>query len=122
MSATIRAILSLAIVGMVALGVEPARTDDGPLLINKHQAAGLTCAQCHRESPPRSLPANSVCVGCHGDQAKLAALTTKSDPNPHAPPHLPAGETQVCADCHHVHKQSEVSCSDCHRSFHFNIK
>ena len=43
-------------------------------------------------------------------------------PNPHAPPHLPAGEAQFCAECHHVHRPSEVSCTSCHREFNFNQK
>jgi len=44
-----------------------------------------------------------TCLGCHGDQQELANKTKEASPNPHAPPHLPAGETQVCAECHHVH-------------------
>jgi nitrate/TMAO reductase-like tetraheme cytochrome c subunit len=95
---------------------------DNKLLIDRHKAAGLECGSCHSESPPQAAPSNSKCIGCHGDQAKLAAQTKYASPNPHAPPHLSPGETQACQDCHHVHKQSEITCTDCHRSFQFNIK
>jgi len=33
-----------------------------------------------------------------------------------APPHLPAGETQICTECHHVYRKSEAFCSNCHPS------
>ena len=33
-----------------------------------------------------------------------------------------AGDTQACNDCHHVHKASEVACTECHRGFKFNVK
>jgi hypothetical protein len=94
---------------------------DGRLLA-RHQAAGQTCSACHRETPPAVKPAVAVCQACHGDQGKLAAATAKADPNPHAPPHLEAGGTQTCGECHSIHKQSEVSCTDCHRGFQFNVK
>ena len=99
----------------------PSAAQDGRLLA-KHQGAGQSCAACHRERPPSKRPETATCFGCHGDQAKLAAATAKAQPNPHAPPHLEAGASQACGDCHSVHKQSEVSCSDCHRSFEFNVK
>lgn len=95
--------------------------EDGRLLA-RHQAAGQTCTACHTEQPPQAKPANASCLGCHGDQAAIAAKTVKADPNPHAPPHLEKGGTQTCGDCHSIHKQSEVSCSDCHRGFTFNVK
>jgi len=95
---------------------------DGPLLLERHQAAGVRCASCHKEEPPHTKPLNGVCVGCHGDQEKLAGLSSKATPNPHAPPHLAPGETQACDDCHHVHRPSEVSCADCHHSFQFDVK
>jgi hypothetical protein len=96
--------------------------NDRPLLIETHRAAGVECAQCHREQPPKLPPANAVCLGCHGQQQALASKTSAASPNPHAPPHLAEGETQVCTDCHHVHRRSEVSCSTCHPDFYFDVK
>jgi fumarate reductase flavoprotein subunit len=109
---------------VVAASVTTAnlRAADQPLLIEKHKAAGLNCAQCHHERPPSTAPANTACAVCHGDQQALADKTRDAFPNPHAPPHLAAGNTQTCAECHHVHRPSEVSCGVCHREFFFNVK
>ncbi|MGZ5874323.1 MAG: cytochrome c3 family protein [Bradyrhizobium sp.] len=98
------------------------QADDHPLLIETHRAAGLKCAQCHQQQPPRLAPSVSTCLACHGDQAALANRTSGASPNPHAPPHLPSGEIQICGECHHVHRKSEVSCNTCHREFHFDVK
>ena len=113
--------MSLTIVGLVAM-IGVAVTSERPLLIEIHKSRGVTCTQCHKESPALLVPANDVCTRCHGDQEKLAARTATADPNPHTSPHLPRGATPICADCHHIHRPSEVSCSDCHRSFRFNVK
>ena len=96
--------------------------DERPLLFETHRAAGLKCAQCHQEQPPRLAAPNSICLGCHGDQQALANKTSAAIPNPHAPPHLAAGEIQACNECHHIHRKSEVSCSTCHREFYFDVK
>ncbi len=95
---------------------------DGDSLLQVHRNAGLNCTSCHTESPPQQASPDSKCTGCHGDQAAVGARTKNLTPNPHAPPHLAAGETQDCAECHHVHKTSEVTCTDCHHSFQFNMK
>lgn len=95
---------------------------DRPLLIDIHRAAGLKCAQCHHEQPPTLAPAVTTCLGCHGDQRTLANKTSGAIPDPHAPPHLAAGEVQNCNECHHVHRKSEISCSTCHRDFEFDVK
>jgi ribosomal protein L37AE/L43A len=116
-------LLSLAAGGLVMLcGVSAVRTSERSLLIEAHQAKGVSCGQCHKETAARSASTNQDCTDCHGDQTSLALRTAKADPNPHASPHLPQGQTQVCSDCHHIHKPSEVACSDCHRSFKFNVK
>jgi hypothetical protein len=36
------------------------------LLADLHQAKGLSCAACHKESPPKSAVPDQVCVACHG--------------------------------------------------------
>lgn len=111
----------VALVAALLVANLPLSAQDGRLLA-KHQSAGQSCAACHAETPPQKKPAPAACAGCHGNQAAIAAKTAKADPNPHAPPHLAAGEGQVCTDCHSVHKQSEVTCTDCHRGFTFNAK
>jgi hypothetical protein len=121
MLAAFRAFTVIVVAGLTLALAAPSSAQDGRLLA-KHQAAGQACAACHRESPPSKKPAAAICQSCHGDQSKLAAATSKADPNPHAPPHLAAGESQVCGDCHSVHKQSDITCTDCHRGFNFNVK
>jgi Cytochrome c3 len=92
------------------------------LLIAAHRTTGVTCAQCHQEKPPARSPSSNVCLTCHGDQQALAKKTEGASPNPHAAPHATPGETQVCTECHHVHRPSEVTCTSCHRDFFFNVK
>ena len=109
---------------VVALGIWLAASDGAmaQALLELHQSRGLTCISCHAESLPQKAPASSKCADCHGDEAAVANRTSNKTPNPHAPPHLAPGETQNCEECHHVHKPSEVTCTDCHHSFNFDIK
>ena len=79
-------------------------------LIDKHVAAGLTCAKCHIESTAKA-PQTETCLACHGGTyAKLAAMKQGEQPNPHA---SHRGEV-ACAECHHVHKASVTLCNQCH--------
>ena len=103
-----------------ALPLTATAVDTTPML-EKHQAAGKKCASCHKESGAKKPVANKVCQDCHGPQPKLAERTAQAHPNPHAPPHLAAGEAQACNDCHKAHQPSEVACNECHRGFKFNI-
>jgi len=92
-----------------------AQTPTGPgsghgHLIDRHTAAGLTCASCHRDAPPPKAPEMAVCTACHGSYSQIAAKTASDQSNPHAS-HL--GELP-CAACHHVHRASESFCEQCH--------
>lgn len=79
-------------------------------LIDKHLAAGLNCASCHKESPPAKAPEMSMCESCHGSYDQIAAKTASDDPNPHQ-----SHQGQVpCETCHHVHQASESFCDQCH--------
>ena len=79
-------------------------------LIDKHVAAGLACNKCHTESTAKP-PEMATCLACHGGTyAKLAAMTNKDQPNPHA---WHRGDV-LCSECHHVHKASVTLCSQCH--------
>jgi hypothetical protein len=80
-------------------------------LIDKHLAAGLTCNKCHTESPPAKGPEMATCLACHGGTyEKLATMTEKDQPNPHASHQGPL----PCSSCHHVHAASQTFCNNCH--------
>jgi hypothetical protein len=79
-------------------------------LIDKHVAASMSCAQCHMPNTA-SPPTTATCLSCHGGTyEKLAAVTAKDEPNPHA---SHRGDVD-CAECHHVHKVSVTLCNQCH--------
>lgn len=112
---------ALACAALLVLATGGAFAQD---LAKVHADAKVACAKCHVQAKPAKSPAkpNASCVTCHGPQKALAEKTAAAKPNPHAPPHLAAGDTQACNDCHHVHKASEVACTECHRGFKFNVK
>jgi len=79
-------------------------------LIDKHVTKGVSCAQCHTNSTA-TPPTMATCLSCHGGTyEKLAAITVKDQPNPHA---SHRGDVD-CAECHHVHKASVTLCNQCH--------
>ncbi len=86
------------------------------LLEEKHKSAGLACDACHKESPPARKVPMEVCTSCHGDYARLAEATKKSEPNPHDSHEGPI----ACEKCHHNHKPSENYCAACH-NFGFKV-
>jgi fumarate reductase flavoprotein subunit len=100
-------------VALNALAQSPATSAPGAghgFLIDKHVAAGLACNKCHNESMAKA-PEMATCLSCHGGTyAKLASMTNKDQPNPHA---SHRGEVP-CAECHHVHKASVTLCTQCH--------
>jgi hypothetical protein len=96
-----------------ALAQAPAPGAGHGFLIDKHLAAGVTCAQCHTQTTA-TPPNTATCLSCHGaTYGKLAELTAKDNPNPHA---SHQGELD-CNECHHVHVASETLCSQCHNNF-----
>jgi len=79
-------------------------------LIDKHMKANVDCAKCHTQSTA-TPPTMVTCLSCHGGTyEKLAAMTEKDMPNPHA---SHRGDVD-CDQCHHVHKASETVCNQCH--------
>jgi hypothetical protein len=107
---TIYAFLLLLVLNIVLyLGVA-AGADKTNFLADRHQGQGMTCATCHKESPPKASVPDARCNSCHGPYAGLAELTKKVEPNPHAS-HL--GDL-ACDTCHHGHKPSVDHCSSCH--------
>jgi|WetSurMetagenome_2_1015567.scaffolds.fasta_scaffold118400_2 hypothetical protein len=105
---------------LLLLGGLAAAQPATPLLA-KHQAAGVTCATCHPETPPATAVQAPTCLGCHGDAAKLAAATWRAAPNPHAPSHLVDPASPQCDICHHLHRPSENACVRCHKGFVFQV-
>jgi Cytochrome c3 len=100
---------------LLALCLVPALARADARLVERHTAAGVACAGCHREAPPPAAAAPSVCVSCHG-YAAVAAKTAKDEPNPHA---SHRGDLP-CDSCHHVHKPSVDFCVQCH-DFGFKV-
>ena len=76
------------------------------LLGDKHQANGMSCSDCHKETSPSNDVPTSVCMDCHEDYQKEAA----SNINPHNA-HMTYDH---CTDCHHAHRPSESQCLNCH--------
>ena len=101
--------ISVAASALVAVG-GATFTSQRRLVLEAHRTRGLSCVQISSRQPGPDGARRQRLPGLR-DQAKLPARTAKADPNPHASPHLPQGATQVCSDCHHIHKPSEASCS-----------
>ncbi len=104
-----------------AAAATPALTPPGPFhggsLYRLHTAAGLTCASCHKESPPSTPVQTATCLSCHGSYDALADKTQNDSPNPHD-----SHQGQLpCESCHHVHMPSVSYCAQCHDQFHLNV-
>jgi hypothetical protein len=84
---------------------------EASLLGDKHQANGMSCSGCHKETPPSSDVPTSICLDCHEDYQKITA----SDINPHNS-HMTYTH---CTDCHHAHRPSKNQCLNCHS---FNLQ
>lgn len=92
--------------------VEVEKAPSGPLfLADKHEAAGVSCNDCHEESPPASDVGTEVCMTCHEGFDEVA--TSYIDP------HTAHMVYTNCGDCHHGHRQSENQCMACHS---FNLQ
>jgi len=76
------------------------------LLADKHKTSGVSCSDCHKETPPASEPGTDVCMTCHQDYRDKA--TSSVDP------HNAHMSYSNCGDCHHGHKASENQCQQCH--------
>ena len=102
--------LSQVFIMRAAAQMPPAPGAGHGFLIDKHVTAGVACAKCHVESTAKA-PEMATCLACHGGTYdKLAAMTAKDQPNPHA---SHRGEV-ACAECHHVHMASVTLCNQCH--------
>jgi hypothetical protein len=80
-------------------------------LADKHKAAGVSCSDCHKETPPASEAPSSICLNCHADYKDKASSAID--------PHNAHMSYTNCGDCHHAHKASENQCQSCHS---FNLQ
>lgn len=77
-----------------------------------HHLAGIECAGCH-ENPEVPAPLKTGdCLSCHGSASEIAGQTAGQEPNPHDSIHY--GPYLDCGLCHHVHRESENFCNQCH--------
>ncbi len=90
----------------------------GGALYQRHVAAGLTCASCHKENPPSTPVPTATCLSCHGSYDALADQTENIGP---ANPHDSHQGQLPCESCHHIHMPSVSYCAQCHQQFHFQV-
>lgn len=101
----------------------------GNLLANQHADAGLVCHDCHESSIAiqaeegwkfvtgnyqtpleKRVFERDFCLECHDDFEEVQARTDFGESNPHDSHN---GEME-CNQCHSMHQQSTVMCSQCH--------
>lgn len=76
-------------------------------LIDTHQAAGVSCGECHEESPASEAVSGSVCLTCHEGYKEATA-------GEYEDPHSAHISFPDCGSCHHLHQASENQCLACH--------
>ena len=110
----IGAILSLLFLQLSCAGMKEPSVEEAPAaaqwvgeLAGMHESAGLSCSDCHAESPPAAAVAEATCLTCHEDYREL---TTGLYEDPHNA-HMAFPD---CGNCHHVHQPSENQCLACH--------
>jgi hypothetical protein len=105
--------LQVSCAGMKERGVEEAPAavelteEEAGLLIGTHKLAGVSCSDCHVESPPADTVSEATCLTCHEDYKELTAGTYEDPHNAHI-------AFPDCGNCHHIHKESENQCLACH--------
>lgn len=93
------------------LGPDCGGAAEKNFLADRHQAKGIECSGCHKESPPKAAVPSEACLKCHGPYEKVAKQTENVSPNPHASHMGQLG----CENCHMGHKPSVDYCSSCHQ-------
>jgi hypothetical protein len=89
-----------------AAAVEQTEEDSG-LLASTHKSAGISCSDCHAESPPANAVTEATCLTCHEDYKELTAGVYEDPHNAHI-------AFPDCGNCHHIHQPSENQCLSCH--------
>lgn len=121
---TVAAGLLALVLGLLAKGVsaENEAVPSDLSLLEVHESAGVACNACHSDTPFDPRPGFAVCVACHGTMTGTDNTLMIEGPDPHRSPHLAPDETADCTSCHRIHQPTEVTCTMCHRAFHFNIR
>ena len=73
----------------------------------------ISCVDCHGENgllDDAETQVNETCISCHGDLKAMAAITNKTEINPHES-HL---DKINCTACHGGHEPSAIYCNNCH--------
>ncbi len=110
---TFAAVVSLLLLQLSCAGtkkqpvVEEKAPAAGQFLAGTHQSAGVSCNDCHQESPPGNEVPTAVCLTCHGDYKDKTASSATDPHNAHM-------EFPDCGNCHHAHRASENQCLSCH--------
>ncbi|SDF18496.1 cytochrome c3 family protein [Sporomusa acidovorans] len=105
---------------------------DGNLLAKKHADAGVNCHDCHQPSltqqmdeglkyvtdnfddpMPKRQFSNEFCTKCH-NMEDVKAKTLFDDKNGKVNPHDAHVGQQNCYECHSMHRESKLSCTECH--------
>lgn len=81
--------------------------EEADLLIGTHKTAGISCSDCHAESPPAGEVSGASCLNCHEDYQELTAELYFDPHNAHM-------SFPDCVNCHHVHQAGENQCLACH--------
>lgn len=81
-------------------------------LSHSHFLSGIHCAECHEKIASPEPLRTKQCFSCHISAAEVAKRTAGQNPNPHNSIHY--GPDLDCDLCHHVHRQSENFCNQCH--------
>lgn len=113
---------SQAVLVLLILAPASGRAESGKLP-PKHEKAGLSCYDCHRQDQPKeaAVPEES-CMQCHGDYPAMAAYTKDLPLNPHGKRKADHPGPFGCTECHHQHKKPVVKCLECHPDFKLSPK
>lgn len=84
-----------------------AAAEEAGLLAATHKSAGISCSDCHAESPPANAVSETTCLTCHEDYRELTAGNYEDPHNAHI-------AFPDCGSCHHIHQPSENQCLTCH--------
>ncbi len=77
-----------------------------------HNLAGVACEDCHGPGEFSDPVPQDRCLDCHGSPQEVAESTAGLEPNPHDSLHY--GPDLDCDLCHHIHRESENFCNQCH--------
>lgn len=96
---------------IILLGSFPWVISQAQTMAEIHASKGVSCAQCHTETPPSKVVKTKKCQECHGSYADLSERTKNMAPNNVHANHL--GDLD-CRECHGAHRKQKIACEECH--------